>query len=113
VELDLSDKLIDCSIARAPSGHNVKLKISLTTVDEFVEQEKLPRVDFIKMDIEGAEEPALRGAMRTINRFRPKWSIASYHLDFAGEPQHPKLVRLLKESGYRVEEVEQQRIYAW
>jgi hypothetical protein len=39
----------------------------------------LPRVDFIKMDIEGAEVPALQGAAGTLARFRPRMSISTEH----------------------------------
>ena len=37
------------------------------------------RADFIKMDIEGAERNALRGAAHTIKTFRPAMLIAAYH----------------------------------
>jgi FkbM family methyltransferase len=46
------------------------------TVDDLVGES---RVDFIKMDIEGAELKALRGAARTIVRHRPTLAIAVYH----------------------------------
>jgi FkbM family methyltransferase len=36
-------------------------------------------VTFIKLDIEGAEIPALRGAADTIRRHKPKLSLAVYH----------------------------------
>ena len=119
-EISISDRCIDASVARVPGADGCALHretIELTTVDEFVDEQGLDQVDFIKMDIEGAEELAIRGADRAIRRFRPKWSIASYHTDFCGEKQHPKLVRLLKEYGYQIEEVERDgrfvRIYAW
>jgi hypothetical protein len=38
---------------------------------------KLPKVDFIKMDIEGAEERALTGASQTLKRFFPRMAIAT------------------------------------
>jgi FkbM family methyltransferase len=44
---------------------------TLTTLDAFVEAEGVRRVDGIKLDIEGAELAALRGAETTLKRFRP------------------------------------------
>jgi FkbM family methyltransferase len=46
--------------------------VTVTTLDRFVEQQRLERIDLIKVDIEGAELPALRGGARTLQRFRPK-----------------------------------------
>ena len=54
--------------------------ISLTTVDRYVEEQQLPRVDFIKADIEGSERDMLRGASVTLRRFKPKLAICTYHL---------------------------------
>lgn len=54
--------------------------IPVTTLDALAEAQKLPRVDFIKMDIEGAERYALRGAAQILQRWRPRLAIASYHL---------------------------------
>jgi len=34
---------------------------------------------FLKMDVEGAEEPALTGSIETIRRFRPRLAISAYH----------------------------------
>lgn len=50
-----------------------------TTIDSFVNEKKLSNVDFIKMDIEGAEMSALEGGIETIRKFRPKLAIAIYH----------------------------------
>jgi FkbM family methyltransferase len=49
------------------------------SIDDFVHKKKLLKVDFIKMDIEGAEPKALEGAIETIKKFRPKLAIAIYH----------------------------------
>jgi FkbM family methyltransferase len=57
-----------------------KIKVPLTTIDLLVEELHLPRVDFIKMDIEGAEKPALRGGAQTIARFRPRMALSTEHL---------------------------------
>lgn len=49
------------------------------TIDEIVSTQGLERVDYIKMDIEGAEIPALEGGLATIKRFRPNLAISIYH----------------------------------
>ncbi len=69
------------------------------SIDDLVAREQLPRLDFIKMDIEGAELPALRGAVRTLRRFAPKLSIAVYHRleDFFEVPRYLDSLSL----GYR------------
>ena len=55
------------------------LKCSTLAIDDFVEARQLGRVDFIKMDIEGAEVPALKGARTTLQRFAPKLAVSVYH----------------------------------
>lgn len=64
-------------------GHNVidkDYEVKVMTIDRFVQQEKLDRVDYIKADIEGSERDMLKGAEDTIRRFSPKISICTYHL---------------------------------
>lgn len=55
------------------------LRVTTLSIDDFVESNDIPRVDFIKMDIEGAELPALQGAMKTIIKYTPKLAISVYH----------------------------------
>lgn len=52
---------------------------STISIDDFVKRNRLEKVDFIKMDIEGSEPSALLGAIETIKRFKPKLAIAIYH----------------------------------
>jgi FkbM family methyltransferase len=49
------------------------------TIDDAVKDEKIEKVDFIKMDIEGAELNALKGAVDTIKKHKPKLAICVYH----------------------------------
>ena len=46
-------------------------QVTVTTLDVWQQQRDLASVDVIKMDIEGAELPALKGGLRLIQRFRP------------------------------------------
>lgn len=49
------------------------------SIDDLVKNKGLQKVDFIKMDIEGAEYEALKGAAHTIATHRPKLAVAVYH----------------------------------
>ncbi len=60
------------------NGKNFSQVLTIS-IDDFVREKKLPRVDFIKMDIEGAELGALKGAEETLRTFRPKLGISLYH----------------------------------
>lgn len=53
--------------------------ITTMSIDDLVERRQLNKVDFIKMDIEGAEMNALRGAEKTIRRDKPTLAISVYH----------------------------------
>lgn len=50
--------------------------VDVISIDEFIGEN---RCNFIKMDIEGAELPALKGAMNVIRRERPILAISIYH----------------------------------
>jgi FkbM family methyltransferase len=57
------------------------LPVTTMSIDDFVRDSKWPRVDFIKMDIEGAELRALQGAENTLRSFVPALAISVYHRD--------------------------------
>lgn len=78
-----------------------RVRVPLVPIDALVGELGLERIDFIKMDIEGAEVRALEGARRTLARFHPRLSIAVYHeWDHAAE-----VPRVAKAAwpGYQVE----------
>jgi len=59
-------------------------EIEVTTLDALAGELKLGKVDFIKMDIEGSEANALRGARQVIERWKPRMAVSSYHVK--GDP---------------------------
>ncbi|MDR2067508.1 MAG: FkbM family methyltransferase [Holosporaceae bacterium] len=69
-------------------------RVEITTVDDFVKENGLTRVDFIKADIEGYERHMLEGARETLKKFAPKLAICTYHL-----PDDPEVLEgLIKEA---------------
>ena len=61
-----------------------KQKVALTTIDNLVQELKLNRVNFIKMDIKGSVLRALKGANNTLSGHRPHLAISTEE-----EPEGP------------------------
>ena len=96
-----SGSSLDDSVVFKGDGNKSGPKVPLTTIDKLVSELKLSKVDFIKMDIEGAERQALSGARQTIATYKPRLAIATEHLRDDPE-QIPLLVHNLW-SGYRMQ----------
>jgi FkbM family methyltransferase len=87
----LGRKAGTCSFERAPKDNLGSGKVTgvekentfpveIVTLDQFVEDNGIEKIDFIKADIEGAERDMLRGATRVLKEMAPKLSICTYHL---------------------------------
>ncbi len=61
------------------------------SIDEFIEQEKIKKLDFVKMDIENAELAAIEGGLSSIIKHRPQLAISIYH---SGEQYTDILIKL-------------------
>ena len=55
------------------------VKVKTTTIDRFVKENNIEKVDFIKIDTEGSEREIIKGAKETIRKFKPKMAISAYH----------------------------------
>lgn len=53
--------------------------VEVVSVDDFIAENGIDKLDFIKMDVEGMERDVIMGAMKTINRFKPRLAIPLYH----------------------------------
>jgi FkbM family methyltransferase len=96
---DPTNTAADSFVMLKDGSHGVQAP--LTTIDHLVAELKLPRVDYIKMDIEGAEQRALRGGAATIGKYHPRLSLSAYHV-----PDDPvKIPEIVKAAwpGYTME----------
>ena len=80
------------------------------SIDDFVTDGGISQVNFIKMDIEGGEREALRGASTTVKRFKPRLSLCEYH----GVLDHWYLSDIIRSfrCGYRIKSLGAV-LYAW
>jgi len=83
---------LDCGSTTSATNRDGAMKtttIQTETIDRIVGESK---VSFIKMDVEGAEMNALKGAASTIKRDRPLLAISVYHKkeDIFSIPQYLK-----------------------
>jgi FkbM family methyltransferase len=70
-----STKAYDSADAARPGA----LPMTTDTIDAMVARGALDRVDFIKMDVEGAELEILKGAAHTLRTQQPRLALATYH----------------------------------
>lgn len=89
-------------------------KIEVARLDNELKKLKIKKVDFIKMDIEGAEKEAMKGCVKTLKENKLNLAIASYHI-VDGEPTSIFLEKFLKKAGYKTKSNFQKHLttYAW
>lgn len=52
-------------------GPTGEVEVEVSTLDQLVDQLKPAKIDFVKIDVEGMELNVVRGALSTLQRFRP------------------------------------------
>ncbi len=80
------------------SDEIIKTTVNQTTIDTFVQENNLTKVNFLKMDIQGGEMDLLDGAHETLSRFHPI-------IFTEASPKYndlPKLYEKLKSYGYAI-----------
>jgi FkbM family methyltransferase len=79
------------------------IEVAGINIDKFVEKEKLTKLDFIKMDIEGAEVKALLGMKATISTYKPKilFEFSPSRYEELEITQFESLVKLMKDLKYK------------
>lgn len=83
VPFGLSDIDVNCPPIRLQTydaGFSSRTRrVPLRYLDSLVMDGVIPKIDFVKMDIEGAELSAIKGAASSIRKFQPNLAISLYH----------------------------------
>jgi FkbM family methyltransferase len=91
-------------VSDAAAGPRVEVRTE--RLDDFVERVGLDRIDWIKVDIQGAEPLFLAGASRTLERFAPDLTLEISPTDLApAGSDGPSLVASLERIGYHAFEL--------
>ncbi len=87
--MSLKEQRFDTSSGFFKRGDKNRV-VKQISLDEFIRQEKIPKIDFIKVDVEGMEREVLSGAKKTIKKFKPCLAVCTYH-----RPDDPRILRKL------------------
>jgi FkbM family methyltransferase len=82
-------------------------RVRVVALDSMLARNELPRVDVIKMDVEGAECEALRGAFTLLSRWRPALILSVHGLSAKRECQE-----ILEQIGYCQTQVQKSLLVA-
>jgi FkbM family methyltransferase len=75
--------------------------VSLVSVDGYVQRAGLQKLDFVKIDVEGAEDRVIRGMTRTLQNLRPDILLEIHRTDGA----ESEALGRLRAAGYRLTRV--------
>lgn len=103
-DFGISDKQDDLRFAAdtgSGTGHisdQGNIVIHVESIDDVIANKALRPPNFIKMDIEGGELNALRGAQKTLQQYHPVLLISTH-----GDQIHQDCINLLKQIGYKID----------
>src|SRR5882672_7252023 len=80
--------------------------VDVIRLDDWVDQHRLPRVDVIKLDVDGYEYRVVAGGRQTIARTRPTFIIEATNLHFAQPATNP--FEVLRSLDYELWDIQEQ-----
>ena len=84
-----------------PSKTEKIISVPIKKLDTMIDEERIPQVDFIRMDIEGFEYNAYEGMKETIKKFKPKLLI-EVHGNLMGIDKTIDFLNKLEGDGYNL-----------
>jgi FkbM family methyltransferase len=79
------------------------IEVEVNTIDDFAAERNIPKIDFIKVDVEGAELQLLKGAVNTIKKDKPKMILSVHPGPIQNFGDSTKDIwNLLHDAGYKI-----------
>ncbi|MBA7692614.1 hypothetical protein ES703_101181 [subsurface metagenome] len=100
VRLYLQDLSVHHSLSYRSGNY---IEVEADSLDNIVSELGLDHVDFVKIDVEGAELEILKGAEKMLTSPGIRLSIASYHDLPDGQPQLPSIVSYLESRQFQTQ----------
>jgi FkbM family methyltransferase len=81
--------------------------VQTTTIDKFCEEKKIDHIDILKMDIQGGELAALKGAVKMLSRKRISYIYSEVYFvqQYENHPLFHDISKYLFESGYTLQDI--------
>ena len=76
--------------------------VPVKKLDNFVDELKLEKIDFLRMDVEGYEYYIYKGFRKSLRKFKPMIQM-EFHCMLMGKEKTRELLNMLKEDGYEME----------
>ena len=77
------------------------INVPIKRIDDFVNEIKLQKLDFLRMDVEGFEKHIFEGMKNTLSKFKPLIQI-EIHASLMGYSETEKMFQILKDIDYEV-----------
>lgn len=84
--------------------------VKTTTIDKYISANKIKKVDFIVMDVQGAESKVLAGAIKLLKKSKTKILMEYWPQGIQNLGKDPlELIKKLASYGYKIDVIDKQK----
>lgn len=94
------------AVKGASSRENNTVKIDAISLDDLIKEYNIPKIDFIKMDIEGSEEEVIKAMKHSLKKYNTS-IIIEVHKNSTGQMTSVSIEKDLKEIDFHYEYIQQ------